>query len=244
MDQGSSNQETRAGDKKRHQIPKAAKPWENKWGHPLSDSELKAISKHWSAKEWEAYLKSCEGNLKEKTGKKWDTLQKVETFAHRGDEIFRENAQNDSAEAQSEEQEAQKFSAAPVIESEENAAIQTEADIEGAEEDRAELVRQGLEFITPSERFVLEKYFCEGWSELRIARDMRLTRSTIQAWKRRGIKKIRDRLSSVLPICERGIKTPINCENEPEMVQTSKLPEKSMTRPSFDGAGSSKESQN
>jgi len=241
-------QETALSDKMRLSASKTPKqkPWQDQWGNPLPDAELKAISQNWNAKEWEVYLKSTEGNLKEKTGKKWDTLQKVETFVSRGDEQLHENAHHDRAEAQSIEQEAQKFTKAPIIETEENHAVPKEDEAETEEKDWAQLVQDGLEFVTPSERFVLEKYFCEGWSEPHIAREMRLTRATIQTWKRRGIKKIHDRLSSVLPICERGTESPngsTDSEIEPKAVQNTNFPGKSITRPSNIGPSSHDQSQ-
>lgn len=195
------------GDKKGHlPAPSPAirqpKPWEDEWFNPLPDDQIKKLSLRWSPAQWEEYLLSLEGNLKEKLGKKLDVKARVELFESRGDEEFQKNAEQDVAEAHAMEAEQTHYLKPPVILEAEEKALEAVVEATDEEERRQAAVRYALEFLTVNERFVIQKYYWEGKSEPAIARMMRKSRPTVQTWKTRALTKIYEVLSSVLPISE------------------------------------------
>ena len=176
-----------------------SQPWEDKWGNPLPLDEIKKLSAKWNPIQWEEYLRSLEGNQKEKMGFKIDVKTRVELFEMRGDEEFEKNAEDDLAEAHAMEAEQTQY-LKPVILKADDDAHNEFLEAETPDEKRATVVRTALQFLTVNERFVLERYFWDGRSEPKIARMMRKSRPTIQTWKKRALTKIYEMLSSVLPI--------------------------------------------
>ena len=187
------------GDKKRPLPKYLPKVWLDEAGDPIPEEKLKKISATWTPDQWESYLQSQEGNLKEKLGLKIDVHQRVEMFASRGNEAFQKNAEQDLAEAHAMEAE-QTLYLRPIVISEEERAFKEIAEASHKDEQLAACVRYAIELLTVNERFVIERYFWHGKSEPAIAKMMKKSRPTVQTWKSRGLTKIYELLSSVLPI--------------------------------------------
>ncbi len=173
-------------------------PWLDEAGDSLPPDKLKKVSAKWDPIQWELYLESLEGNLKEKMGVKLDVQQRAELFASRGDEEFQKNAEQDLAAHAWEAEQTHYLK--PIVLSGEEKAYREIVEASDEDEKASAAVRYAIEFLTVNERFVVQKYFWDGKSEPAIAKMMKKSRPTVHTWKSRGLTKICELLSPVLPI--------------------------------------------
>lgn len=154
-------------------------PWRDKTGDLFPNWKIKRLSKRWNFKSWYSFLGDIQTPLKGRVGRKHDFAQllSVTAFKKKG-ESFNSHLPTP-------------VTYHPYDQPPEDFIKENPIDL---------AVRSSIEKLSPQEKVVIESTAFLGKSEARVAKELGVTRSTIQTVKRRAKQKLKSLLSSILPI--------------------------------------------